>query len=83
MRHSAALPIAWQPAREGIRRGATLILIVLSLVVYTVLIYGGVLTGTAAYWCSDIAWTLFALIAAVSVTSKQIFSGGRLFRSIC
>jgi len=37
----------------------------ISLVVYTVLIFGGVLTGKAAYWCSDIAWTAFSLLAAV------------------
>ncbi|MDH3411241.1 MAG: hypothetical protein OEM98_02020, partial [Gammaproteobacteria bacterium] len=45
----------------------------LALVLYSVLIYGGVLTGTAAYWCSDIFWTMFSLLAAIRclVTARR------------
>ena len=41
-----------------------LIVAALAMVAYSTLIYGGVLTGVAAYWCSDIAWTLFSMLAA-------------------
>jgi diguanylate cyclase (GGDEF)-like protein/PAS domain S-box-containing protein len=63
----------WPLARPGVRRGAILSIAGLTLVLYSVLIYGGVLTGTAAYWCSDIAWTLFSLLAAIKclVTARR------------
>jgi diguanylate cyclase (GGDEF)-like protein/PAS domain S-box-containing protein len=60
-------------ARPGFSRGAFLSIAGLALILYSVLIYGGVLTGTAAYWCSDIFWTLFSLLAGIRclVTARR------------
>ncbi len=66
-------PITERPVRPGFRRGAFLSVAGLALILYSVLIYGEVLTGTAAYWCSDIFWTLFSLLAAIRclVTARR------------
>ncbi len=64
MRHSAVLPLSLHSVDRSVRRGVLLLVAGLAVAIYAVLIYGGMLTGTAAYWCSDIAWTLFSFLAA-------------------
>ncbi len=69
MRLSAVLPFSLQTTDRNARRGVFLFVAGLAVTVYAIVIYGGVLTGTAAYWCSDIAWTLFSLLAATRCLS--------------
>ena len=71
---SEALSLKPSPLlRLGPRRVRMLLVGGLALILYSVLIYGGVLTGTAAYWCSDVFWTLFSLLAAIRclVTARR------------